>query len=61
MKTRTFILHGYTIDVYSYEYATFMYPSFNGNAEFKATNTGFRALSHYLRLINYIKDLMHNR
>ncbi len=53
MKTRTVNLFGYTIEIYNFGYASYMYPSFNGNAEFPVTSKGFRRLSSYLRTIKF--------
>ena len=57
MKTRTIELYGFKIDVYTFSYASFYYPQFNGNAEFKVNSKGFRELSHYLRTVNYFRNL----
>lgn len=45
MKTRTFDLAGFTVEVFDFGYAQYMYPVFNGNAEFKVNHDGFRGLS----------------
>lgn len=58
MKKKSFTLFGYQIDVYNFGYATYMYPTFNGNAEFKVSKQGYRNLHHYLRRLNYINKLI---
>lgn len=57
LKTRTIVVAGYEVDVYNFSYASFYYPSFNGNAEFPVTAKGFRQLSHYLRTCNWLNSL----
>lgn len=54
MKKRVFELHGYQIEVYDFGYKQYMYPYFNGNAEFEVTSNGFRKLSHYIRTCIWI-------
>ena len=56
MKKREFVLGGTKIEVFNFGYASFMYPSFNGNAEFKTTGKGFRQLSSYIRTVNYFRN-----
>jgi len=45
------------VDVYNYGDATYLYPAFNGNAEFRANHKEFRKLSHYLRMVRYIMKM----
>lgn len=54
MKKRTIEVAGYKVDVYNFGYASFLYPQFNGNAEFDCTAKGFRQLSHYLRTCKWL-------
>ena len=58
MKDRTIIVCGFKVDVYRYSYASFYYPQFNSNAEFKVSSSGFRDLSRYLRTVKFFKSLM---
>lgn len=63
MKVRTFNLLGYNIDIYKYERSTtksdyYMYPRFNGNAEFKVSKEGFKLLYSYIRSIVKINKLL---
>jgi hypothetical protein len=53
MTTKQVTICGYKIDVNNYGDATYLYPSFNGNAEYRATHKEFRKLSHYLRTIKW--------
>lgn len=58
MKKKSFNLLGYTIDVYDFGYTKLMYPSFNGNAEFKIDHNGFRKLHSYIRTVNWLDKLV---
>ncbi len=58
MKVRTIEVAGFKVDVYKFSYASFYYPQFNGNAEFKVNTKGFRELSHYLRTVKYFNEIM---
>lgn len=58
MKKRMINIYGYDVEVYDFGYKQYMYPSFNGNAEFEVTRKGFRKLSHYLRTCIWIKNLI---
>jgi hypothetical protein len=53
MKTKTFNLLGFIIEVYTYSYGSFMYPSFNGDAEFRVNKQDFKRLSSWLRTIKW--------
>ena len=53
MTERTIEVAGCEVNVHNFGYGTYLYPSFNGNAEFRASHKGFRDLSHYLRMIKY--------
>ena len=48
---------GHEVKVIDFGYAQYMYPSFNGNAEFKVSKSGFKSLAHYLRNINWLINL----
>lgn len=54
MIKRTFLLHGYKVEVWQFGSQYFFYPSFNGNMEIKVSSKGFRRLSHYLRTCTWI-------
>lgn len=64
MKLRTIILFGYKVDIFDFGYKKYMYPQFNGNAEFEVTQKGFRRLSSYLRTCiwanNNLKTYLNN-
>ncbi len=49
MITKEFKLYGFTVYLYDYGYAQYLYPSFNKNAEFKVGKKQFKELSRYLR------------
>jgi hypothetical protein len=57
MKTRTFILAGYSVSVYRKGNKSFYYPDFNSNAEFSVTSKGFRLLSRYIRTVHYLHNI----
>lgn len=58
MKQRFIQVCGFKVEVCQYHYASFYYPSFNGNAEFKVSSKGFRELSHYLRTCKWMDEQM---
>jgi hypothetical protein len=49
-------VRGFKVEVHNFGYASFYYPSFNGNAEFKVTSEGFRQLKRYLGMIKWIHE-----
>jgi hypothetical protein len=53
MKIRTVEIEGHSVDLYQFS-KCYLYPQFNGNAEFECTTKGFKALRHYLRTVNWI-------
>lgn len=55
---RTIEVDGYEIDVMDFGYAQFYYPKFNGDAEFKVSSQGFKALRHYLRTVRWANNLV---
>ena len=57
MKTRQVIICGHKVDVNNYGDATYLYPSFNGNVEYRANHKEFRKLSHYLRTVNWLSKV----
>lgn len=58
IKERTIQVAGYDVNVVIYSYASYYYPAFNGNAEFKVSAKGFRDLSHYLRIVRWAQSMM---
>lgn len=58
MKTKTIQILGFNIEVYRFGDRLYMYPSFNGNAEFKVNHKGFRELHHCLRNILWMQKQM---
>jgi hypothetical protein len=58
MKTRTFLLHGWEVEVWRFGNKSFYYPAFNGDAEFTVDSKGFRELSSYLRMMNWVNKIM---
>lgn len=55
-KQREIQVRGFKVEVHDFGYASFYYPSFNRNAEFKVTPKGFRQLSRYLGLLKWIHN-----
>lgn len=60
MKIRTVVILGFDVEVFDFGYAQYMYPSFNGDAEFKVNRDGFKKLCHYLRTIIWMKNINKN-
>lgn len=58
MKIREFIMFGARIELWDFGGSQFLYPTFNGNAEFKVNHKGFRELSHYIRTCNYFDKMI---
>jgi len=56
MKKRSINVLGYTVEMWDFGYAQYMYPAFNGNAEYPVTHKGFRGLHHYLRTIIWMES-----
>jgi hypothetical protein len=56
MTTKQIEVNGYKVDVNNFGNATYLYPAFNGNQEFRANHKGFRKLSSYLRTVTYIRE-----
>jgi hypothetical protein len=55
---KTIEVSGYKVEVHNFGYSSFYYPSFNGNAEFPVSSKGFRQLSHYLRTVKWLSNLI---
>ena len=51
---KTINVLGYNVTIHDFGYAKYMYPSFNGDAEFKVSKKGFKELYHYLRIVKSI-------
>lgn len=54
-QKREIEVNGFKVEVVNFGYASFYYPLFNSDAEFKVSSKGYRQLSHYLRFIKYIR------
>lgn len=57
MKKRVVNILGFNVEIHDFGYAKYMYPEFNGNAEFEVNHKGFRKLHHYLRTILWIQKM----
>jgi hypothetical protein len=44
---------GFVVEVRNFGYASFYYPKFNGNAEFRVSSKGFKDLRRYLRTVKW--------
>ena len=55
-KQREIEVRGFKVEVHNFGHASFYYPSFNGNAEFKVSSKGFRQLSRYLGMIKWMEE-----
>lgn len=53
MRTRQIEVDGFKVEVHRFGNRSFLYPSFNGNAEFRASSEGFKQLRHYLRTVKF--------
>jgi hypothetical protein len=58
MLKRTVTILGFKIDLYDFGYAKYMYPQFNGDAEFEISRKGYKKLTHYLRNIIWMQNRM---
>ena len=52
-KIREIEVDGFKIEVHHFGYASFYYPSFNGDAEFKVSSKGWKQLRRYLRTVKW--------
>lgn len=52
-KVREIEVDGFKVEVHDFGYASFYYPCFNGNAEFKVSSKGFKQLRRYLRTVKW--------
>ena len=57
-KVREIEVDGCKVEVHDFGYASYYYPSFNRNAEFKVSKKGWLKLRHYLRLIKWVESQM---
>ena len=55
-KVREIEVDGFKVEVHNFGYASFYYPSFNGNAEFEVNSKGFKRLRHYLRTVKWAQS-----
>jgi len=55
-KVSEFEVDGFVVEVHNFGYASFYYPSFNGNAEFEVSSKGFKKLRSYLRTIKWAQS-----
>lgn len=53
-------VEGINVSVVKYSYGSFLYPEFNGDAEFKLTKRDFKSLRHYLRTWKWIQKISNN-
>ena len=61
MKTylkRTIRVCGFEVQVMDFGYASYYYPCFNGDAEFKVNSKGFRELHSYLRSVIWANNIL---
>lgn len=56
-KIREIEVDGFEVEVHNFGYASYFYPKFNGNAEFKVNSKGWKNLRRYLRTVNYFRNL----
>jgi hypothetical protein len=56
-KVREIEIDGFKVEVHNFGYASFYYPVFNGNAEFKVSSKGFKSLRRYLRTVKYFEAI----
>ena len=57
-KVREIEVDGFKVEVHNFGYASFFYPSFNGNAEFKVSSKGWKDLRRYLRTVKWAQNQM---
>jgi hypothetical protein len=55
-KIREIEVDGFKVEVHHFGYASFYYPTFNGNAEFKVSSKGFKDLRRYLRTVKWAQS-----
>ncbi len=56
MKIRTFTILDFTIELWDFGYRRYLYPNFNGDAEFPCNKKGYRRLCSYLKTIQWINN-----
>lgn len=56
-KVREIEVDGFKVELHRFSYASFFYPSFNGNAEFKVSSKGYKKLRRYLRTVKWLQSL----
>ncbi len=55
-KHREIEVDGFKVEIHNFGYASFYYPKFNGNAEFKVSSKGWKDLRRYLRTVKWMKS-----
>lgn len=54
----------FDVDVYDFGYASYFYPSFNHDTEFKVNRDGYKKLKRYLKTVKWVekqkKELLSN-
>jgi hypothetical protein len=55
---RTINILGFDVDIIDFGYASYLYPQFNGNVEYKLNKEGFKELYSYLRRVKWIKEIL---
>lgn len=48
---------GFDVDIVDFGYASYLYPQFNGNVEYKLNKEGFKELYSYLRRVKWAKEI----
>ena len=56
INIREIEVDGFKVEVYNFGYASFYYPAFNSNAEFKVSSKGFKQLRRYLRTVKWLQS-----
>ncbi|MCR9252313.1 MAG: hypothetical protein NXI20_17945 [bacterium] len=51
-------VEGYSVELVKFDHGQFMYPIFNGDAEFEANKNGYKKMRGYLRTLRHVDTLM---
>jgi hypothetical protein len=57
MKNKIITIRGFQVEVIPYGKIAYMYPCFNGDAEFKYNRDGYYELDSYLRMVSAMREL----
>lgn len=57
MKAKAINILGFEVEIHDFRYKKYMYPSFNGNAEFEVSKEGFKKMYHYLRFVRWAREV----